>query len=137
MSGRPTYLLDTNIISDLIRNPQGAVANRIAAVGEDSIATSIVVAAELRYGAAKSGGSKLADRVELLLSAMEVLPLDSPTDRRYAQLRDDLTRQGMVIGPNDLLIAAHALAEELTLVTDNVREFSRVSTLAVENWLRQ
>ncbi|MCC5866854.1 MAG: type II toxin-antitoxin system VapC family toxin [Wenzhouxiangella sp.] len=137
MSGRPTYLLDTNIISDLIRNPQGAVANRIAAVGEDSIATSIVVAAELRYGAAKSGASKLADRVELLLSAMEVLPLDSPTDRRYAQLRDDLTRQGTLIGPNDLLIAAHALAEELTLVTDNVREFSRVSTLAVENWLRQ
>lgn len=137
MSGRPTYLLDTNIISDLIRNPQGAVANRIAAVGEDSIATGIVVAAELRYGAAKSGASKLADRVELLLSAIAVLPLDSLADRRYAQLRDDLTRQGMLIGPNDLLIAAHALAEELTLVTDNVREFSRVSTLAVENWLRQ
>lgn len=137
MSGQSTYLLDTNILSDLIRAPQGAVAERIAAVGEDCVCTSIVVAAELRYGAAKSGSEKIADRIELLLSAIEVLPLEPPADYQYAKLRDHLTRQGAPIGPNDLLIAAHALAEGLTVVTANVREFSRVPALAVENWLQE
>jgi tRNA(fMet)-specific endonuclease VapC len=125
------------MLSDLVRNPQGAVADRIAAAGEDSVCTSIVVAAELRYGAAKSGSRKLADRVDLLLSAVAVLPLEPPADRRYGALRDELTRQGALIGPNDLLIAAHALAKGLTVVTANVREFSRVPALAVENWLQE
>jgi len=133
--GRLAYLLDTNILSDLVRNPQGAVADRIAAVGEDRICTSVVVAAELRYGAAKSGSNKLYERVDVLLSAIEVLPLELPADRQYAELRHHLTRQGTPIGPNDLLIAAHALAAGLTVVTANVGEFSRVPALAVENWL--
>lgn len=136
MSSTPAYLLDTNMISDLVRNPQGMVAERIAAAGERNVCTSIVVAAELRYGAAKSGSRSLSDRVDLLLSAIDVLPMKAPADRRYAQLRHHLTRQGTPIGPNDLLIAAHALSEELTLVTANVREFSRVPALQVENWLR-
>lgn len=125
------------MLSDLVRNPQGAVADRIAAAGEDSVCTSIVFAAELRYGAAKSGSRKLADRVGLLLSAVAVLPLEPPADRQYGALRDELTRQGTLIGPNDLLIAAHALAKGLTVVTANVREFSRVPALAVENWLQE
>lgn len=137
MSRRLAYLLDTNIISDLVRNPQGEVAKRIASAGEETICTSVVVAAELRYGAAKSGSSKLVDRVDLLLSAIEVLALEPPADRQYAQLRDHLARQGTPIGPNDLLIAAHALAEELIVVTANLAEFSRVPNLAVENWLQQ
>ncbi len=137
MSRRLAYLLDTNIISELVRNPQGEVAKRIASAGEETICTSVVVAAELRYGAAKSGSSKLVDRVDLLLSAIEVLALEPPADRQYAQLRDHLARQGTPIGPNDLLIAAHALAEELTVVTANLAEFSRVPNLAVENWLQQ
>lgn len=135
MIDRLAYLLDTNILSDLVRNPQGAVADRITSVGEDSICTNIVVAAELRYGAVKSGSSRLADRVDLLLSAIEVLPLEPPAEHRYAELRHQLTRQGTSIGPNDLLIAAHALAAKLTMVTANVREFSRVPRLPVENWL--
>jgi tRNA(fMet)-specific endonuclease VapC len=125
------------MLSDLVRNPRGAVADRIAATGEDSVCTSIVAAAELRYGAAKSGSEKLANRVDLLLSAMEVLPLEAPADRRYAELRHHLTRQGTPIGPNDLLISAHALAAGLTVVTANVREFSRVPGLKVENWLQE
>jgi len=137
VSRRLAYLLDTNIISDLVRNPQGEVAKRIASAGEETICTSVVVAAELRYGAAKSGSSKLVDRVDLLLSAIEVLALEPPADRQYAQLRDHLARQGTPIGPNDLLIAAHALAEELIVVTANLAEFSRVPNLAVENWLQQ
>jgi tRNA(fMet)-specific endonuclease VapC len=129
------YLLDTNILSDLIRHPQGLVANRITTVGEDAVCTGIVVAAELRFGAEKSGSPRLADRVDLILSALDILPLESPADRHYGKIRQQLTRQGIPIGPNDLLIAAQALALDLTVVTANVREFSRVPGLRVENWL--
>lgn len=129
------YLLDTNILSDLVRNPQGLVAARIATVGENSICTSIVVAAELRYGAEKSGSKALFERVDLLLSALEILPLEVPADRHYGAIRQHLTRQGTPIGPNDLLIAAQALATDLTLITANTREFARVPSLRVENWL--
>ncbi|TVR92986.1 MAG: type II toxin-antitoxin system VapC family toxin [Wenzhouxiangellaceae bacterium] len=136
MSSAPAYLLDTNILSDLVRNPQGVMAERITDAGESTVCTSIMVAAEIRYAAEKSGSISLADRVDLLLSAIDVLPLKAPADRRCGQLRHHLTRQGTPIGPNDLLIAAHALSAELTLVTANVKEFSRVPALAVENWLR-
>lgn len=129
------YLLDTNIISDLVRRPAGMAATRIAEVGEDSICTSIVVAAELRYGAVKSDSKQLSERVALLLSALEVLPLEPPADQRYAEVRHHLARQGIPIGPNDLLIAAQALAADLTLVTANTREFERVPSLRVDNWL--
>lgn len=131
----PRYLLDTNILSDLVKNPQGEAAQRVASTGEGSVCTSIVVAAELRYGAEKKGSSKRAERVELLLSALDVLPLESPADRHYGQIRKYLTSQGTPIGPNDLLIAAHARALDLTLVTANTQEFSRVPNLRVENWL--
>jgi tRNA(fMet)-specific endonuclease VapC len=129
------YLLDTNIISDLVRRPGGTVATRIVDVGEDSICTSIVVAAELRYGATKSNSKQLSERVGLLLSALEILPLEPPVDQRYAEVRHHLATQGTPIGPNDLLIAAHSLAADLTLVTANTREFERVPSLRVENWL--
>jgi len=129
------YLLDTNIISDLVRLPQGPVGRRIAEVGEESICTSIIVAAELRYGAEKSGSKQLSERVDLLLSALEILPLEPPADRRYGEIRHHLARQGTPVGPNDLVIAAHVLAADLTLVTANTREFERVPSLRVENWL--
>ena len=136
MSTSLTYLLDTNILSDLVRNPQGEVAAHIAKAGEDNVCTSIVVAAELRYGAAKSNSAKLVERIDMILSALEILPLETPADHQYAAIRHHLTRQGTPIGPNDLLIAAHALANNLTVVTANVGEFSRVPGLKVENWLR-
>jgi tRNA(fMet)-specific endonuclease VapC len=129
------YLLDTNIISDLVRRPRGPVASRIAEVGEDSVCTSIVVGAELRYGAEKSQSKQLSERVDLLLSALEILPLEPPADHCYGELRHHLAQQGTPIGPNDLLIAAHALAADLTLVSANTREFERVPSLRVENWL--
>jgi len=131
------YLLDTNILSELVRNPQGIVATRIAAVGEETVCTSIIVAAELRYGAIKSGSLKLTQQVDLVLSAMEVLPLKQPVDCHYGNLRHQLTSQGTPIGPNDLLIAAHALSSELTVVTANTKEFSRISQLKIENWLTE
>ena len=136
MSASLEYLLDANILSDLVRNPQGDISAQIIKAGEDCVCTSIVVAAELRYGAAKSNSAILAERIDLILSALEILPLETPADQRYAAIRHHLTRQGTPIGPNDLLISAHALACNLTLVTTNVGEFSRVPALKVENWLR-
>lgn len=131
------YLLDTNILSDLIRHPRGTVASRIAAAGEQTVCTSVVVAAELRYGARKSGSRKLADRIDLILSALEILSLETPADRHYADIRHHLTREGNLIGPNDMLIAAHALSAGLAVVTANIGEFSRVPGLCVENWLTE
>lgn len=136
MSGSLAYLLDTNILSDLVRHPQGVVAAQITRAGENTVCTSIIVAAELRYGAAKSNSAKLAERIDLILSALEIVPLETPADHQYAALRHYLTREGVLIGPNDLLIAAHALAGGLTVVTANVGEFSRVPGLKVENWLQ-
>ena len=129
------FLLDTNILSDLIRHPQGRVAERLAREGEGSVCTSIIVAGELRYGAAKRASARLTAQLEAVLSALEVMPLEEPADRHYADLRAHLERQGTPIGPNDMLIAAHARALGLAVVTDNVREFSRVPGLGVEDWL--
>jgi tRNA(fMet)-specific endonuclease VapC len=129
------YMLDTNVISDLIRNPQGKAAKRIAKVGEDSICTSIIVAAELRYGCAKSGSKRLLKAVEDLLGEMSVLPFDVPADAEYGAIRATLETAGMQIGSNDLLIAAHALATGAIMVTANADEFERVRGLDVENWL--
>lgn len=129
------YLLDTNSLSDLIRNPGGIVTRKIGAVGESTVCTSIVVACELRYGAVKKGSPRLTARVEQLLGSLEVLPLEGDADHHYAEIRAHLRRVGQPIGPNDLLIAAHTLALGLTLVTGNVQEFSRVPGLSIENWL--
>jgi tRNA(fMet)-specific endonuclease VapC len=129
------YLLDTNILYDLVRQPQGAVARRIAEVGEETICTSIIVAVELRFGAEKSGSNKLGDQVDLILSAIEILSLESPADREYGKLRQYLARNGTPIGPNDMLIAAQALCAGLIVVTANTGEFARVPGLNIENWL--
>ena len=131
----PRFLLDTNIVSDVARFPQGLVAERITAVGERQVCTSIVVAAELRYGAARRRLDRLTRRIEAILTAIDVLAFDAPADRRYAELRAHLERRGTPIGPNDLLIAAQALALGLTVVSANVDEFTRVPGLEVENWL--
>ena len=128
-------MLDTNIISDLIRNPQGKAAKRVAKMGEDNICTSIIVAAELRYGCAKSGSTRLLKAVEDLLGEIEVLPLDVPADTDYGGIRSDLEAAGKPIGSNDLLIAAHAYAVGATIVTANSDEFKRIRGLNVENWL--
>jgi tRNA(fMet)-specific endonuclease VapC len=128
-------MLDTNVISDLIRNPQGKAAKRIAKVGENNVFASIIVAAELRYGCAKNGSERLLKAVEDLLGEIDVLPLDVPTDAEYGALRAELEAAGKPIGGNDLLIAAYARAAGATIVTANTDEFKRVRGLKVENWL--
>ena len=131
------YLLDTNIVSDLVRNPQGRVAQKIRKVGERQVCTSIIVASELRYGAAKKQSPKLTAQLQVVLNALEVMPFESPADAAYGSLRARLERAGRPIGGNDLLIAAQALALGYTIVSDNEREFARIPGLAHENWLRQ
>lgn len=130
------FLLDTNIVSDLVRHPRGKIFDRILEVGEEDVCTSIIVAAELRYGGTKKNSSRLTSQLEAVLGAIEVLALEAPVDATYGAIRATLERTGQPIGANDLLIAAHALALNLTLVTDNEREFLRVDNLRVENWLR-
>ena len=130
------YLLDTNIISDLVRNPQGRITQRIRKIGEAQVCTSIIVAAELRYGSAKKASPRLTAQLAAILSALEVLPFDAPADVTYGALRLRLEQTGKPIGANDLLIAAQALALGHVLVSDNEREFARIDGLRCENWLR-
>jgi len=130
------YLLDTNILSDLVRNPRGKAAIRIQAVGSETVCTSIVATAELRLGVEKKRSPRLARQVDIVLSAIEALPLARPVDEIYSQTRARMERVGSIIGANDMLIAAQALAAGLALVTDNEKEFSRVPDLKIENWLR-
>src|ERR1700735_2261356 len=107
-------MLDTNIISDLIKNPKGKTAKRIASVGQDNICTSVIVSAELRYGCAKKGSKRLLKAVEDLLGEIEILPFDVPADSEYGGIRSKLENAGKPIGANDLLIAAHASAVDAT-----------------------
>jgi tRNA(fMet)-specific endonuclease VapC len=129
------YLLDTNIMSELMRHPTGRIADRIAQT-DRHVYTSIIVVAELKYGIVKSGSRRFAGQLAAILGGIEVIPFETPADMAYAELRTQLERTGRPIGGNDLLIAAHALALDLTLVTANEREFSRVPNLSIENWLR-
>ena len=131
------YLLDTNIVSDLVRNPQGRVAQYIRKIGEARVCTSIIVAAELRYGAAKKQSQRLSSQLQAVLGALEVLPFETPADTTYGRLRVQLEQAGKPIGANDLLIAAQAMALGYTIVTANESEFARIKGLRRENWLRQ
>jgi tRNA(fMet)-specific endonuclease VapC len=130
------YLLDTNMVSDLVRHPQGRISEHIREVGEAQICTSIIVAAELRYGAAKKGSPRLAAQLEAVLGALDVLPFEAPADTAYGLIRTRLEQIGRPIGGNDLLIAAQAIVLGYTIVTGNEGEFARVDGLSRENWLR-
>lgn len=127
-------LLDTNVLSDLIRRPDGPAARRLAEVGDADVMTSVIVAGELRYGVAKRGSPRLAERVEAVLAEIEVRDLDEATARAYGAIRATLEAAGAIIGQNDLWIAAQAQTLGAILVTDNVREFDRVEGLVIENW---
>ena len=129
------YLLDTNIVSNLARHPRGLIAQRLMTVGIQRVGISIVVACEIRFGLVKRPQPRLSQHLEPLLDYFTLLNLEPSVEQHYADIRNALECAGTPIGPNDLLIAAHARALGLTLVTNNIREFSRVPGLAVENWL--
>jgi tRNA(fMet)-specific endonuclease VapC len=128
-------MLDTNIVSELVRRPQGRIQQRLEAVGVDTVCVSVLAAAELRYGAMKKGSAKLSQEIETILKVLPILPLTVPADVEYGRIRAVLTTAGTPIGPVDFFIAAHALALDLTLITANTREFARVPGLRLENWL--
>lgn len=130
----PRFLLDTNTISDLIRNPVGRVFIRLAQIDPAAICTSAIVASELRYGAKLKASARLSRKVEEILLRLTVLPFESPSDERYAEVRSTLERRGEQLSANNLFIAAHALAINSVLVTDD-RAFDRVVGLSLENWL--
>ena len=131
------YLLDTNILSHLIRHPTGEVFNYLESILPETACTSIIVSAEIHYGLRKGASDKLRIQAEKVLGVMDIRPLEKPVDTYYGEIRAILNRKGTPIGGNDLFIAAHALALDLTLVTANVREFSRVPKLRIENWLEK
>ena len=129
------YLLDTNAISDLAANPGGKVAKMIGSVGGDNVCTSLIVACDIAFGVEQKGSERLRRQMDSIMAALPVRALDKPADRHYGRIRTLLKAEGRPIGPNDLLIAAHALALDATLVTANVKEFSRVPELKIENWI--
>ncbi len=129
------YMLDTNILSNIIRFPEGQAVRRLIDSGVNEVCVSAIVASEFRFGAAKRGSARLTRLVEELLQRVPVVPYAADSSTAYARIRRDLALAGTPIGPVDTFIAAHAMAEDVTLVTDNIREFARVPGLRVENWL--
>lgn len=130
------YLLDTNAVSNLADRPDGPVARQIANVGLENVVTSVIVNGEIEFGLELKQSARLRAQMEKVLSALPILPFERPASKHYGVLRAELKRQGRPIGPNDLLIAAHALALDAILVTANESEFARVPGLKIENWLR-
>ncbi|MDH4412992.1 MAG: type II toxin-antitoxin system VapC family toxin [Rhizobium sp.] len=128
-------MLDTNIVSDLIRNPHGTAAAMVERAGDEQISISAIVASELRFGILKRNSERLTYLVEAILDRITILPYEDKEALHFAEIRHDLERSGQPIGTTDLFIAAHARSLDVTLVTGNVREFGRVPGLKVENWL--
>lgn len=131
------WMLDTNTCSYVMRELPASVKARFYQVGPENLAISTVVLAELRYGAARhpTRSALYFAEIDNFVSRLEVLPWTTGAAEHYAELRAGLERQGQPIGNMDMLIAAHALAEDAVLVTHNTREFERVPGLRVENWV--
>ena len=129
------YLLDTNICIYIAKRKPPEVLERLRHMRPGDVGMSIITNLELVYGAWKSQQREAnLQRLQELERLIPVLPLDARVSQHYGQMRTELERKGLPIGAYDLLIAAHALALGLTLVTNNVREFRRVPQLRVENW---
>lgn len=132
---RLRYLLDTNICIYIINRRPVEVFMHFEHLHAGEVGISSITAAELRYGVEKSGSQRNAQALEKFLAPLDVLPFDEVAARRYGALRSGLERTGRPIGALDQLIAAHALALEVVLVSNNIREFERVPGLALENWV--
>lgn len=133
--GTIRYLLDTNVLSALGREPQGPVYAALQARLPDTACTSVVVASEIRFGLQRGVSARVRVQMNAILTAIDILPYDLPADMHYGEIRAHLEKIGQPIGANDLLIAAQARALGMILVTHNVREFARVPGLVVEDWL--
>lgn len=128
-------MLDTNIASFYIKGKSVLLDKKMTMVNPNELCISMITQAELYYGLEKANNPvRLTHLVEKFLSQITILDWDDNASRHYAIIRADLEKQGKVIGNMDMLISAHALAENLTIITNNVGEFSRVKGLAVQDW---
>ena len=134
MSGQ--YLLDTSILTDLARHPVGLCSHRLKVVGNNAVFTSVIVAGEVQFGIDRYRAFRLLQQMERVMETIEVRPLQVDAIKFYSAMRTDLETRGLLIGANDLWIAAHALAEDAVLVSNDIREFSRINGLKVENWMQ-
>jgi tRNA(fMet)-specific endonuclease VapC len=129
------YLLDTNILIAMSKERPGLLT-RLEKYPASAVLLSSVVVAEIEYGIAKSTRQEHNRRVfDTLLEGFQIVPFDAAAAQRYGPIRAELERRSQLIGPYDLMIAAHAQALDATLVTDNIGEFQRINGLAIENWL--
>ena len=128
------YMLDTNMCIYVIKNRPAHVLKKFNK-HHGNMCVSAITASELYYGAAKSGVPRHFEDVESFLAHIEVLPVTCLDGEVAGRIRADLAKKGTPIGPYDTLIAGHALANDLTLVTNNTREFERVDGLVLENWI--
>lgn len=133
-----TYLLDTNTVSYFLRDHSPALSSRLLNTAPEELVISVITAGELRFGVQRLGAGRrataLGQRLEQILESFATLPLPPEAGEHYAASRAHLEAQGTPIGGNDLWIAAHALAGNMTLITNNLREFQRVPGLRVEDW---
>lgn len=129
------YLLDTNICIYVINHKPQQVFERFRQYQLGQLAVSSITASELAFGVEKSGSERNKRALKKFLSPLEILPYDEQAIWHYAQLRHDLQSKGQTIGSLDMLIAAHALALDVVLVTNNTKEFERIERLKLENWV--
>jgi tRNA(fMet)-specific endonuclease VapC len=134
----PRYLLDTNMCIYIRRRRPPEIQARFSRLRTDEAAISLITYGELMYGAAKlrPAPPRAAEQIQEFLDLMEILPLPVEAGRKYGEIRALLESKGQVIGNNDLWIAAHAMCADLTVVTNNEREFRRVPDLKIENWAK-
>ncbi len=130
------YLLDTNTVSFHIRESSASLRRRLRRVEASQVALSVITEMEIRYGLARNPKLRIADLIEEFLEGITILPLDSGVAGTYALVRAQLESKGKSIGPLDLMIGAHALSLDATLVTNNVKEFRRIRGLRVQDWTR-
>jgi len=130
------YLIDTNICIYIMNEYPPEVIQKFREIGVGNICISSITVSELQYGVHKSKQiKKNRKRLDEFLSPFEIISYDESASKHYGQIRSYLEKQGNLIGPLDMLIAAHALSENLTLITNNEKEFKRVKSLKVENWV--
>lgn len=129
------YMLDTKVLSAIGRDPDGLLALRLAEVDAE-VSVSSIVLGEIAYGVENNASAQSSRRTLAAVNLLNVAPFDGAAAMAYGRVRAFLKKAGTPIGANDMLIAAHAIALDATLVTDNVKEFSRVPGLKFENWMR-
>jgi len=131
------YLIDTNICIYIMNNHPPEVFEKFRQVGVGDVGISSITVSELYYGACKSGKIKSnCNRLEEFLYPFEILAYEESAAREYGRIRADLEKKGQVIGPLDMLIAAHAISRQLIIITNNSKEFKKIKALRVENWVQ-